>query len=241
MTQCNQKLAHPGIPRRPWPNPQGAHCLVLEPGEFLRRLAALVPAPYTNLVRYHGVFAGRSRWRKQLPAPPRKTPSGLAEPPSKVTSVRLGHRILVPKASLRVLLGVPQSTMPAAAVVGALRPVPSSHVQHSHEQARFSPLFPREVRGSSCSFCWSIQSGFRACSNCRQLCGSSHSCLAARQTGEGSAGLGPLPVLLWTGLWPQLHCRARQVTKNSQIDCHRVRPERMRHAPGRQPRRLHGM
>ena len=56
---------------------------MLEPGDFLGRLAALVPAPYTNLVRYHGVVAGRSRWRKLLPAPPCKTPSDRAEPPAK--------------------------------------------------------------------------------------------------------------------------------------------------------------
>lgn len=42
--------------RRPWPNEAGATCLVLDPTELLRRLAALVPAPYTNLVRYHGVL-----------------------------------------------------------------------------------------------------------------------------------------------------------------------------------------
>ena len=30
--------------RKPWPNAQGAHCLVFEPNDFLRRLAALVPA-----------------------------------------------------------------------------------------------------------------------------------------------------------------------------------------------------
>ena len=68
--------------RKPWPNPQGATCLVLEPGDFLRRLAALVPAPYTNLVRYHGVFAGRSRWRKLLPAPPANVARGHAETPA---------------------------------------------------------------------------------------------------------------------------------------------------------------
>ena len=45
--------------RRPWPNAGGASDLVLDPCEFLRRLAALVPAPYAHLVRYHGVFAGR--------------------------------------------------------------------------------------------------------------------------------------------------------------------------------------
>ena len=57
--------------RRPWPNEHGVTCLLLEPAELLRRLAALVPAPYTNMVRYHGIFAGRSQWRARLPAPPR--------------------------------------------------------------------------------------------------------------------------------------------------------------------------
>jgi len=56
--------------RRPWPHSRGATCLVLEPLDFMRRLAALIPAPYTHMVRYHGVFANRSRWRPALPAPP---------------------------------------------------------------------------------------------------------------------------------------------------------------------------
>ena len=58
--------------RRPWPNAAGATCLLLDPTDLLRRLAALVPAPYANLVRYHGVFAGRSRSRARLPRPPGK-------------------------------------------------------------------------------------------------------------------------------------------------------------------------
>jgi hypothetical protein len=66
--------------RRPWPNSSGANCLVLQPIEFLRRLAALVPAPYANLVRYHGVFAGRSRWHDRLPVPPSK-PTGDVDAP----------------------------------------------------------------------------------------------------------------------------------------------------------------
>jgi hypothetical protein len=44
--------------------------LVLEPHELLRRLAALAPAPYTHLVRYHGAFANRSTVRRRLPSPP---------------------------------------------------------------------------------------------------------------------------------------------------------------------------
>jgi len=58
--------------RRPWPNAAGATCLVLEPTDLLRRLTALVPAPYTNLVRYHGLLVGRSRSRARLPRPPGK-------------------------------------------------------------------------------------------------------------------------------------------------------------------------
>jgi hypothetical protein len=69
--------------RRPWPNAAGATCLVLAPSEFLRRLAALVPAPYANLVRYHGVFAPRSQWRARLPRPPGKQADTDAEPRSQ--------------------------------------------------------------------------------------------------------------------------------------------------------------
>ena len=47
---------------------------------FLKRLAALLPAPYQNLVRYHGCFANRSRFRGLLPAPP--PPPGLEVEPT---------------------------------------------------------------------------------------------------------------------------------------------------------------
>jgi len=63
---------------RPWPTPDGRTELVLEPLAFLRRMVALIPAPYLNLVRYHGVFANRSRFRTLLPLPP---PRGKDAPP----------------------------------------------------------------------------------------------------------------------------------------------------------------
>jgi len=65
--------------RKPWID--GRTEIVIEPIAFLRRLAALVPAPYTNLVRYHGVFANRSRDRYRIPLPP-----GV-EPPEPIPDV----------------------------------------------------------------------------------------------------------------------------------------------------------
>ncbi len=56
--------------RRPWPNAQGATHLILEPLDFLRRLASLISFPYSHQVRYHGVFANRNRFRGMLPSPP---------------------------------------------------------------------------------------------------------------------------------------------------------------------------
>jgi len=55
--------------KRPWPGPGGRTELVFDPTALLRRLAALIPAPYLNLVRYHGVLHNRSRFRDQLPRP----------------------------------------------------------------------------------------------------------------------------------------------------------------------------
>jgi hypothetical protein len=77
---------------RPWPNPAGRTEILLDPHlsavalakeeAFLRRMAALVPAPYQNLVRYHGVFANRSRFRPLLPKPPARIVVPLAPVPA---------------------------------------------------------------------------------------------------------------------------------------------------------------
>ena len=86
--------------RRPWPHAGGTSILLLDPLDFLRRLAALVPAPYAHMIRYHGVFANRSRDRGLLPAPPmlaeREEASGetRAEPASGLDAA--GGRVEVP-------------------------------------------------------------------------------------------------------------------------------------------------
>jgi hypothetical protein len=48
----------------------GTTHVLLEPLDFLARLAALVPPPRAHLTRYHGVFAAASAWRAAI------TPSG---------------------------------------------------------------------------------------------------------------------------------------------------------------------
>jgi len=54
----------------------GRQIVLLQPTEFLRRLATLVPPPRAHLIRYHGVFAPASRWRSQVIPPLREcTPS----------------------------------------------------------------------------------------------------------------------------------------------------------------------
>jgi hypothetical protein len=62
--------------RKPWPTRNGGqrHELVLDPVDFLRRLAALVPPPYFNTVRYHGIFASRNRLHRRLPRPWPRSP-----------------------------------------------------------------------------------------------------------------------------------------------------------------------
>ena len=70
--------------RRPWPHPGGTTCLVLAPLDFLRRLAALIPAPYAHTIRYHGIFANRSRLRALLPAPPVRPAADMGTPEGKL-------------------------------------------------------------------------------------------------------------------------------------------------------------
>ena len=74
------------------PSPTGQTHLLLAPVAFLRRLAALVPPPRANLVRYFGVFAPNARVRPRVvPAPPPSAP--LAEAAScSLTPEPLRHR-----------------------------------------------------------------------------------------------------------------------------------------------------
>src|SRR6266536_2604825 len=50
--------------KRRWRN--GTTHVIFEPLELIEKLAALVPAPRFNLVRYHGVFAPAAKWRADV-------------------------------------------------------------------------------------------------------------------------------------------------------------------------------
>jgi hypothetical protein len=50
--------------KRVWAD--GTEAIVLDPLSFLARLSALVPPPYFNLTRYHGVLASRSKLRHEV-------------------------------------------------------------------------------------------------------------------------------------------------------------------------------
>ena len=57
---------------------------LFSPVEFLEKLAALVPLPWFNQVKYNGVFAPNSPFRKEVvPAPEQKTPESGDEDTEK--------------------------------------------------------------------------------------------------------------------------------------------------------------
>ena len=77
----------------------------MTPVEFLGRLAILVSPPYFPLVRYHGVFGARSKWRALVTLKP---PGGVA--PRKKKACPEGAEAPIAKAPLPREPAVPAST-----------------------------------------------------------------------------------------------------------------------------------
>ena len=78
------------------PYRDGTTDVVLEPLDFIARLAALVPTPRVNLTRYHGVFAPNHRLREQItPARPgRRKAETIDEPaPARHVSMTWAQRL----------------------------------------------------------------------------------------------------------------------------------------------------
>jgi len=78
--------------RRPWSD--GTEAFVYSPMELMERLAALVPMPRANLVRYHGVFAPAAAWRADVvPRPPQEGGLPPEVPPDRVPWAELLRRV----------------------------------------------------------------------------------------------------------------------------------------------------
>jgi hypothetical protein len=74
----------------------GKTLLLLTPQEFLRKLATLVPPPRKHLVRFHGVFAPNSAWRKKVvpaPAPASESSASTPKLPSRLPWAELFKRV----------------------------------------------------------------------------------------------------------------------------------------------------
>lgn len=64
------------------PYRDGTTHLVMSPLGFLQRLAALVPQPRLNLIRFHGVLAPNAKWRAaNIPKPPVSDSNTTTGPP----------------------------------------------------------------------------------------------------------------------------------------------------------------
>jgi len=85
---------------RPWPTPAGVTELIMEPLQLLKRLAVLLPVPYQNLTRYHGVFANRSRFRPLLPLPPEA--AGSRDDDANASAHRCGPKLVRTQPGLQI-------------------------------------------------------------------------------------------------------------------------------------------
>jgi len=86
-------VCHLKRPRGARKGRRGATRLLMEPIAFIARLAALIPAPKTNLVRYFGVYAPGSPLRHRvLPKPPDPTKTRPIAPPRPA---RMSHADLL--------------------------------------------------------------------------------------------------------------------------------------------------
>lgn len=79
------------------PYRDGTTHFVFEPLEFLVRLAALVPRPRGNLVRYHGILAPNAKHRNAVvPNPSQQNRRALSNSTQTVAALR-SRAILSPK------------------------------------------------------------------------------------------------------------------------------------------------
>ncbi len=72
----------------------GTYQIVLSPEELLEKLAALVPPPRLNLVRYHGVLAPNATDRAQIvPGPQPVEETDIGDSAAETTPAQRRHRL----------------------------------------------------------------------------------------------------------------------------------------------------
>jgi hypothetical protein len=150
--------------RRPWPTPDGASELVLDPVKFLKRLTALLARPYVNLVRYHGIFANRSNDRDRLPPPPAPSPEPLPDPlceatppcvplPSTARRRRSSWAQLLKRVLHLDALTCPRCSVPMVVIAFITDPtVVSKILNHLHLPTADPPRAPARVPLEQMSF-----------------------------------------------------------------------------------------
>ncbi len=74
------------------PYENGTTRIVLDPLDFLSRLAFLVPRPKTNLIRFHGIFAPNFKHRRLI-TPKTKSPEKQATKSGKSSSMNWAGRL----------------------------------------------------------------------------------------------------------------------------------------------------
>ena len=77
--------------KTPWSD--GTSLLVLSPLELIEKLAALVPPPRLNLIRYHGVLAPNARDRKHIVPDAPLTDEPTIQPAAVDTPQARAHRL----------------------------------------------------------------------------------------------------------------------------------------------------
>ncbi len=110
---------------RPWPTPTGVTELIMEPLQFLKRLAVLLPAPYQNLTRYHGVFANRSRFRPLLPLPPEATSASSRDNDTDANTHRCGAYLKADETQPGLQIDLPLGKSGASLDTGDLGAAPN--------------------------------------------------------------------------------------------------------------------
>ena len=99
---------------------------IMAPMEFMARLSALIPRPRIPLVRYHGIFASRSSWRRLVtPKPPAHAAKPKPCPAAAAVSAPTAASPAPPPAPASPVAASPATKPLAVAASAAAAPAPT--------------------------------------------------------------------------------------------------------------------